>query len=109
MAKTLIIDSFSPKRVDEDWVIGFNFVGRLASGETISTATCTATVFAGTDASPSSIISGSTTTTGTKVTQLIVDGVDGVTYQVQCAITTSSSQKRHIVGLLDVTNEVKRR
>ena len=83
MAKILKIDSFTPKRVDEDWVVGFNFVGRLGSGETISTATCTATVFAGTDASPSSIISGSTTITGNMVTQLIVDGVDGVIYQIQ--------------------------
>ena len=105
----LIVDSFDPKRVDEDWVVTFKFGRRLASGEAISTATCTATVVSGTDATPSNIISGSTTITGALVTQLIVDGVDGVTYQIQCNANTSKSQKLHGVGLLDVTNTVKRR
>ena len=105
----LIVDTFAPKRVDEDWVITFNFIDRMASSETISTATVTATVHSGTDASPENIVSGSTTTSGQKVTQLIVDGTDGVTYKLQCAITTSNSQKLHIIGLLEITNTIERR
>ena len=105
----LIVDSFAPKRVDEDWVVGFNFINRMDSSETISTATVTATVHSGTDASPDDIISGSTTTTGQKITQLIVDGTDGVTYAIKCAITTSDSQKLHIIGLLEITNTIERR
>ena len=109
MATVLIVDSFDPKRVDEDWVIGFNFVQRLASGETISTATYTATVFQGVDVSPNDIISGSATITGTRAIQLVINGVDGVTYQIQCEITTSQGQRRDGVGLLTVTNTIKKR
>ena len=105
----LIVDSFDPKRVDEDWVVTFDFVQRLGPNETISTATYTATTFSGTDASPGDIISGSATVTGSKVTQLIINGLDGVTYQLQCEITTSNSQRLDGIGLLSVTNTIRRR
>ena len=109
MSGTIIVDTFDPKAVAEDWVVTFDFVERLDSSETISTATYTATVFQGTDASPNDIISGSATISGTKVTQLIINGTDGVTYQIQCEITTSGSQRLDGIGLLDVTNTIKAR
>ena len=106
---TLIVDSFDPKRVDEDWTVTFNFVQRLGSNETISTATCTATVQQGTDASPENIISGTASISGTKVSQLIINGTNGVAYLLQCVITTSASQRLHGVRILDVTDTVERR
>jgi hypothetical protein len=102
-----IVPAFSEKRIDEDKTYSFDFVNELASGETISGATFTATVFLGTDASPSSIVSGSASTSGTVASQMIVDGVEGVTYLLECEITTSNSQKIHGVGLLKVTDAVK--
>lgn len=70
----------------------FDFAQFLAAGETISSATVTATVYSGTDASPSSIISGSASISGTQVTQTITAGTSGVTYLLVCAATSSASQ-----------------
>jgi hypothetical protein len=72
--------SFSRKRIDEDLKLTFDFTNGLASAETISTAVVTATVYSGTDASPSAIISGVATISGALVTQKVIDGLEGVTY-----------------------------
>lgn len=80
----------------------FDFASMLAVGETISTQTCTATVYSGTDASPSSIISGSATASGTVVTQAITAGVLGVIYEITCTITTSASQTLVLTGFLSI-------
>lgn len=80
----------------------FDFASALAVGETISTQTVTATVYSGTDSSPSSIISGSASASGTKVTQAITGGVVGVVYYLTCSITTSASQTLKQVGYLTI-------
>lgn len=86
----------------ETEILTFDFTSRLASGETISTATTTASVYSGTDAAPSSIVSGGSTITGQKVTQAITAGVLGVTYELLCTITTSLSQTLQLSGYLTV-------
>lgn len=68
----------------------FDFISRLASGETLSSATTTASVWSGVDSNPSAIISGSATISGTKVTQNITGGAVGTIYMVNCRATTSS-------------------
>lgn len=90
------------KYVSETKTITFDFTSLLASGETISTESCTATVYSGTDASPSSIISGSATVSGAVVSQNITAGVVGVIYYIACSITTSLSQTLKLVGFLAV-------
>lgn len=80
----------------------FDFAGMLASSETISTQVCTATVYSGTDASPSSIISGSATASGSVVTQAITAGTIGVIYEITCTITTSATQTLILTGYLPV-------
>lgn len=70
----------------------FNFASNLAAGETISSASTTATVYSGTDASPSSIISGAASISGATVTQVITGGVAGVIYLLTCTATSSASQ-----------------
>lgn len=70
----------------------FDFTSLLASGETISTATTTAAVYSGTDATPANVISGAASFSGAVVSQNITDGVQGVTYSLTCTITTSASQ-----------------
>lgn len=70
----------------------FDFTGQLAVGETISTAAATCAVFSGVDSSPSAVISGSATASGSQVTQLLTGGVTGVIYDITVTITTSLSQ-----------------
>lgn len=81
-----------PKYAGETKTITFDFTGDLASGETISTKTCTSTVYSGTDASPSSLINGSASSSGAVVSQSITAGTVGVIYLVKCTIVTSASQ-----------------
>ena len=67
-----------------------NMQGRCASGETISTATVTATVGTGTDPTPAAIIDGpASVINGQEVRQFIKDGLPGVTYNLQVAAVTS--------------------
>lgn len=93
---------FEAKLLSETVSEVFDFTSRLAAGETISTAVTTATVYSGTDASPSSIISGSATISGQKVTQLVTAGTLGVTYLLLCSITTSAGQALQLSGYLVV-------
>ena len=80
----------------------FDFASVLAVGETISTQTVTAAVYSGTDASPSALISGSASASGTKVTQTITGGLAGVVYTITCSITTSLSQTLRLMGYLSI-------
>ena len=84
--------TFSGKFVSETKTLTFDFLSLLAIGESISTASVSAAVYSGTDSSPSSLISGSATITGSKVTQKITGGVVGVVYLVTCSVTTSTWQ-----------------
>lgn len=91
-----------PKLVGETKTYKFDFLSNLAIGETISTQTCTATVWSGTDASPSSIISGSASASGSIVSQKITAGTLGVIYELLCTITTSAGQTLQQVGYLAI-------
>jgi hypothetical protein len=81
----------------------FDFISRLALAETISTATTTAAVYSGTDASPSSVISGSASISGTQVTQKLTAGTAGVVYLLTCTITTSAGQVLTLNAFLPIT------
>lgn len=80
----------------------FDFASRLALAETISTAAVTATVYSGTDASPSAVISGSASISGSQVSQKLTAGTVGVTYLLACTVTTSASQTLIIYAFLAV-------
>lgn len=94
--------TFLPKLLGETVTETFDFTSRLAAAETISTQVTTATVYSGTDASPSSIISGSASSSGQKVTQKITGGTLGVTYLLLCTITTSASQTLELSAFLTI-------
>lgn len=98
--------SFAPKLVGATQTIQFDFASLLAVGETISTQAVTSTVYSGTDASPSSMISGSASASGTIVSQKITAGTEGVMYYLKCTITTSTSQTLVITGFLAVVPNV---
>ena len=80
----------------------FDFASDLASGETLSSYSTVATVYSGTDASPSSIISGSASASGSIVSQKITAGTVGVIYQLLCTAVTSASQTLQRSGYLAV-------
>lgn len=81
-----------PKGVADQINQPFNFISQLAIGETITGATVTSTLYAGTDSTPSAMISGVATIAGTIVTQLIIGGLLGNIYLLLCSITTSAGQ-----------------
>jgi hypothetical protein len=94
--------SFSYKLTTENEQFTFDFSPVLGSTETISSATCTATVKEGTDPTPSSILVGSPAISGSKTTQRISAGLDGVIYRLEMTATTSLSNVYTIVADLQV-------
>ena len=97
---------FAPKLVGATRKVVFEFLGELAVGETVSTAAVTAAVYSGTDASPSSLISGSASASGTQVSQKLTGGVEGVIYKLTCTVTTSASNTLVKTGFLAVVPDL---
>ena len=93
---------FGSKLSGETAIHTFDFTSRLTSAETISTASVTASVYSGTDATPSSVVSGSATISGKTVTQPLTAGTEGGTYLLVCQITTSLSQTLELSAFLTV-------
>lgn len=92
----------APKLVGETKAYTFDFSSQLGVGVTLSSPTVTATVYSGTDSSPSSIVSGSASAAGAVVTQKITAGTLGVIYELLCQVTTSDGQTLQLVGLLAI-------
>ncbi len=90
------------KRVGEVRSYSFDFTSALGTTETISTKSVTAAVYSGTDASPSTIISGSASSSGSIVTQKITTGIAGVIYGLTCTVTTSLGQTLVLMAFLAV-------
>ena len=93
---------FPPKLLGETAGYVFDFVSRLGASETISSSSVAVTVYSGVDATPSAMLSGTTSNAGTQVTQNLKGGVAGVVYQVMCTIVTSAGQTLQLFGLLAV-------
>lgn len=96
------LTTFEPKLNAETVTETFDFSSRLAVSETLSTASVAATVYSGTDASPSAVISGSATISGTQVTQKVTGGIEGNVYILACTVTTSAGQTLVISGFLPI-------
>lgn len=97
-------EMFRPKTAGENRKVVFDFANQLAVGVTLSSSATTSEVFSGVDASPSSMISGSSSISGTQVTQMIIGGTDGVVYDLICTAVTSDSQTLIRAGYLAVTD-----
>lgn len=91
-----------PKLVNASAFIAFDYISQLTSGETISGSSVTCSVFSGTDANPSALISGVTSVAGSIVTQKIVDGLTGVIYLLTCSATTSLGNVKFIQAYLAI-------
>lgn len=91
-----------PKLVGEVVPRTFDFTSKLAVGETISSAAVTAAVYSGSDAVPTSIVSGGPSISGAVVTQNFTAGILGTIYQVTCTVQTSLSHTFQLSGYLAI-------
>ncbi len=70
-----------------------DFARQMAAGLTISSAVCVVTWLGGTaDLNASAMVSGAAVINGTKVSQLLIGGIDGARYQVEFDATLSDGQ-----------------
>jgi flagellar biosynthesis protein FliR len=95
-----------PKLVGETATYTFDFTSRLAATETISAQSVTVAVYSGTDATPSSLLSGSASASGHIVSQKLIGGTLGVIYEITCQITSSLSQILQLTGYLAIIPKV---
>lgn len=93
---------FSDKGTTETLPLTVNFADRLQYGEVITSAGVSVVVTSGIDPSPSSMLSGATTYTGTTISQTITGGVAGVTYTLVYLCTGSGSHNYVKQGSLSV-------
>ena len=82
--------NFTAKDPQETVRLGVDFVNLLATGETISTATVAIRTAAG--VTVAAMLSGSPTTDGSIVRQLITGGTAGQSYKLSFTVTTSTGQ-----------------
>lgn len=92
------------KDISETLPIPVNFSDMLQFGESISGASCVASLFSGTDGNPGAIVSGAATYTATTVTQTITGGLAGNTYTLAFLVTGTNSHNYVKVGQLSVIN-----
>lgn len=97
----------NPKYLGETITISsFDFISRLLQGETISTAVVTNSVYTGVDPTPSAMINGAASFSGSVVSQSITGGVVGVIYALKCTITTSGGQTLQLTAYFAVIPDV---
>ena len=85
----------TPKHLGDTVTVVFDYISQLGPTETISSvvgSAMTCTVWSGVDPTPSAVISGTATISGTKILQNITGGVVGTIYALKCIITTSLGQ-----------------
>lgn len=95
---------FDAKVSSVDGSATFSFSDELAVGESLSSASVTATIYSGTDATPSGLLNGPATKSGGQVTQLLTGGVVGVVYLLTCTGLTSASETLVREGYLAVVS-----
>jgi hypothetical protein len=95
-------DNFTYKLTTENELFSFDFSQVLAPTETLSTASCSVILMSGTDASPSSILYGSASITGSKASQRVYNGVSECTYRLVMTVTTSNANTFTLVGDLPI-------
>ncbi len=83
---------FDPANTTESEIFSIDFTNELSTGETIlSVSSTTLTVFQGTDADPSSHLSGSSSVSGAIVSQRVANLTTGVTYTLAFTVLTTLS------------------
>jgi hypothetical protein len=96
------MSQFSYKYTTESELFTFDFNPVLGTGETLSTASCTAITLQGTDLNPSIILSGIPVINSGKATQRVVGGVADNTYRLIMTVTTNQSNTFTCTGDIPV-------
>jgi hypothetical protein len=97
------IELWPEKAPSEKIPATFVFTKALDQGETIVSATLSVSLRQGVDPSPSSILDGAhQILAGGRVLQRIRGGIDGVSYEVRCSVTTSSGSIFLLAGVIPV-------
>ena len=100
MSRTIKPQRLDPKDPGEDVFVVWEFE---ALTSTPTSPVVTVTRHAGeADATPSAIVSGSPTISGTKVLQKVVDGTDGTDYSMRCEVDGPDGSHWVLVGVLPV-------
>jgi hypothetical protein len=86
-----VIGPFSSRTPDESFPLGFDFAAVLGVGETITSATITASLIEGTDADVATRFTGAVAIAGTTVRRRFVAGADGARYLITAVAVTSAS------------------
>jgi hypothetical protein len=96
------MSQFSYKYTTESENFTFDFNPVLATGESITSASCTAITLQGADPTPSAILSGSPVYASGKSTQRVVGGMADNTYRLIMTVTTSSGNTFTCTGDIPV-------
>jgi hypothetical protein len=96
------MSQFSYKYTTESENFSFDFNPVLATGESITGASCTAITLQGTDPTPSAILSGAPVYASGKSTQRVVGGVADNTYRLIMTVTTSTGNTFTCTGDIPV-------
>ena len=83
------MSQFTYKYTTESELFSFDFNPVLNTGETLSTANCTAVTIQGTDPNPSAVLSGVPVISLGKATQRVVGGINENIYRLIMTCTTS--------------------
>lgn len=97
---------FPPKPASSTESYTVDFVDAIPAGDSISTKSVAASVYSGTDASPSAIISGSASSSGTQVTQKVTGGTVGVMYQLTWTVVTAAGLTLKKIGFLAIAPDL---
>ncbi len=85
--------------------ISVDFISQLVLGEALVSSDVTLSVFSGTDASPSSMLLGSSTLAQNTITQTFTGGVVGVVYLLNFAAGTNYGNSIVIQAYLAVLDQ----
>jgi hypothetical protein len=95
-----------PKLASSTETYTVDFVSDIPAGDSISSQSVVASVYSGTDGSPSSIVSGSASASGTRVSQNITGGVAGVVYELLWTAGTAGGLTLKKSGFLAVVSDL---
>ena len=96
------MSQFSYKYTTESENFTFDFNPVLSTGESITSASCTAITLQGTDLTPSAILSGTPVYAAGKATQRVIGGVADNTYRLIMTVTTNQSNTFTCTGDIPV-------
>jgi hypothetical protein len=93
---------FTYKLTTETELFSFDFNPILSTGETLSSATCTAVTSQGTDINPSAILSGVPAIANGKASQIVTGGLDDNIYRLIMTVNSSLGYVYTLTGDIPV-------